>query len=270
MPKSLLRSRNLIAAACLCAPLAVRAQSTASLTAAERTIVSAVDSHNAEALALLERIVNINSGTMNFTGVRQVGDVLRAEFDALGFTTRWVDGAAFRRAGHLIAEHPGPGPKILLIGHLDTVFEPSSPFQRYELLNDSTAKGPGIIDMKGGDVILLHALKALKDAGALDGMNVTVVFNGDEEDSGEPLNVARAALVASAAGARLALGFEDGAADPKTAVIARRSAGSWNLKTTGQPAHSSQILNPRSEQAPSTRRRASSRSSIRASRRNST
>lgn len=244
MPKSLLRSRNLIAAACLCAPLAVRAQSTASLTAAERTIVSAVDSHNAEALALLERIVNINSGTMNFTGVRQVGDVLRAEFDALGFTTRWVDGAAFRRAGHLIAEHPGPGPKILLIGHLDTVFEPSSPFQRYELLNDSTAKGPGIIDMKGGDVILLHALKALKDAGALDGMNVTVVFNGDEEDSGEPLNVARAALVASAAGARLALGFEDGAADPKTAVIARRSAGSWNLKTTGQPAHSSQIFKP--------------------------
>ena len=77
------------------------------------------------------------------------------EFDALGFTTRWVDGAAFHRAGHLIAEHPGPGPKILLIGHLDTVFEPSSPFQRFERLNDSTARGPGIIDMKGGDVIIL-------------------------------------------------------------------------------------------------------------------
>jgi glutamate carboxypeptidase len=220
------------------------AQSTASLTSTERAIASAVETHNADALALLERIVNINSGTMNFGGVRQVGDALRSEFDALGFTTRWVDGAAFRRAGHLIAEHPGPGPKILLIGHLDTVFEPSSPFQRFERLNDSTAKGPGIIDMKGGDVIILYALRALKDGGLLDRMNVTVVFDGDEEDSGLPRDVARAALVASARGAAAALGFEDGAADPKTAVISRRSAGSWNLKTTGQPAHSSQIFKP--------------------------
>ena len=100
------------------------AQSTTSLSATERAIARAVDTHNAEALALLERLVNINSGTMNFAGVRQVGDVLRAQFDALGFKTRWVDGAAFDRAGHLVAEHPGPGPKILLIGHLDTVFEP--------------------------------------------------------------------------------------------------------------------------------------------------
>ena len=87
---------------------------------------------------------------------------MRAQFDALGFKTRWVDGAAFHRAGHLVAEHPGPGPKILLIGHLDTVFEPSSPFQQFERLNDSTARGPGVIDMKGGDVILLYALRALE------------------------------------------------------------------------------------------------------------
>src|SRR5215510_3790961 len=150
-------------------------------TSVERSISSAVDSHNAEALALLERIVNINSGTMNFAGVRQVADVLRPQFDALGFTTRWVDGAPFRRAGHLIAEHPGSGPKILLIGHLDTVFEPSSPFQRFERLNDTTARGPGIIDMKGGDVILLHALRALKDAGQLERMHIIVVLHGDEE-----------------------------------------------------------------------------------------
>ena len=142
----------------------------------------AVDAHNAEALALLERLVNINSGTMNFAGVRKVGDVLRAELDALGFKTQWVDGAAFRRAGHLVAEHSASGPKLLLIGHLDTVFEPSSPFQKFERLDDSTARGPGIIDMKGGDVIILYALRALKDAGLLDRMNVTAVFDGDEED----------------------------------------------------------------------------------------
>src|ERR1051326_8065620 len=88
-----------------------------SLSRSEAAVARAVDAHNAEALALLERIVNVNSGTMNFAGVRQVGDILRAQLDSLGFRTRWVDGAAFHRAGHLIAEHAGPGPKILLIGH---------------------------------------------------------------------------------------------------------------------------------------------------------
>ena len=216
----------------------------AAVTAAEREVVRAVDAHNAEALALLERIVNINSGTLNFAGVRQVGDVLRAHFDSLGFTTRWVDGAPFKRAGHLVAEHPGPGPKLLLIGHLDTVFEPSSPFQRFERLNDSTARGPGIIDMKGGDVIIVYALRALRDAGLLERLNVTAVFTGDEEDSGEPLAEARRALTDAARGAAAAIGFEDGPGDPKLAVIARRGAESWTLRTTGRAAHSSQIFTP--------------------------
>src|SRR5215204_2285010 len=79
-------------------------QAQTSLDRTERAIAAAVDLRNAEGLALLERLVNINSGTMNFAGVKQVGDVLRKELDALGFQTRWVDGAAFGRAGHLIAE----------------------------------------------------------------------------------------------------------------------------------------------------------------------
>ncbi|HTI64677.1 MAG TPA: M20/M25/M40 family metallo-hydrolase [Gemmatimonadaceae bacterium] len=206
--------------------------------------MKAVDTHNPAALALLERIVDINSGTMNVAGVRRVGDVLRAQFDSLGFETHWVDGTAFHRAGHLVAEHRGPGPKILLIGHLDTVFEPSSPFQRFERLNDSTARGPGVIDMKGGDVIMLYALRAIADAGALDKMNIVAVFDGDEEEAGTPLEAARRALVDAARGARAAIGFEDGAADPRTAVISRRSAGSWTVRTSGQPAHSSQIFKP--------------------------
>ena len=86
-----------------------------------------------------------------------------------------MDGAAFHRAGHLVAEHPGPGPKLLLIGHLDTVFEPDNPFQKFERLDDSTARGPGVIDMKGGDVIIVYALRALKEAKQLDKMNITIV-----------------------------------------------------------------------------------------------
>ncbi|MEP7347572.1 MAG: M20/M25/M40 family metallo-hydrolase, partial [Gemmatimonadaceae bacterium] len=149
-----------------------------SLTAAERAIARAAEARGAEALALLERLVNINSGTMNLPGVREVGAILRKEFDALGFTTRWIDGGPFQRAGHLVAEHAGPGPRLLLIGHLDTVFEPDNPFQRFERLSDTTARGPGIIDMKGGDVIIVHALKALKATGALDRMNIAVVMHG--------------------------------------------------------------------------------------------
>lgn len=225
------------------APLAAQsAQSGHGLNRTERAAVQAVDRHNAQALALLVRLVDMNSGTMNFAGVRAVGDVFRAQFDSLGFTTRWVDGTPFHRAGHLVAEHRGPGPKILIIGHLDTVFEPSSPFQKFEKLNDSTARGPGVIDMKGGDVIALYALRALKDAGALDRMNVVVVYHGDEEDSGTPLSLARKTLIDAAHGATAALGFEDGAGDPRTAVISRRGDLGWTLNITGTPAHSSQIF----------------------------
>src|SRR5689334_4302820 len=67
----------------------------AQLDDVERAITRAVDAGRDDALALLERIVNVNSGTMNFAGVREVGAVLRSELDALGFATRWVDGSAF-------------------------------------------------------------------------------------------------------------------------------------------------------------------------------
>ncbi|MEO7042002.1 MAG: M20/M25/M40 family metallo-hydrolase, partial [Gemmatimonadaceae bacterium] len=216
----------------------------ASLNVHEKALVRAVDTHNAAAVALLISVVNINSGSLNLAGVRKVGDLFRAQYDSLGFTTRWVDGSGFQRAGHLVAEHPGTGPKLLLIGHLDTVFEPTSPFQQFKMLNDSTATGPGVIDMKGGDVIALYALRALKQAGLLDRMNITVVYNGDEEESGTPLSLARKTLIDAAKGATAAIGFEDGAGDPRTAVISRRGDDGWILRTTGVPAHSSQIFTP--------------------------
>jgi glutamate carboxypeptidase len=222
--------------------LAMIQTSSAGLSADERALAAHVDRLNAEGLALLERVVNINSGTQNFEGVREVGRVFRAEFDALGFTTRWVDGAPFKRAGHLVAEHPGTGPKILLIGHLDTVFERDSPFQKFERIDERTARGPGIIDMKGGDVVMIQALKALKAAGTLAGMNLVVVMTGDEEDAGDPLTLAREALMQAARGAAYAIGFEDGPADPKLAVTARRGTTTWQVTVTGKAAHSSQVF----------------------------
>ena len=212
------------------------------LSAEEQRLTEAVDKDNLQAVALLERVVNINSGTQNLKGVQEVGQIFLKEFEALGFKARWVDGAPFKRAGHLVAEHPGPGPKILLIGHLDTVFEADSPFQKVERIGDKEARGPGIIDMKGGDVIIVQALKALASTGTLKSMNVTVVMTGDEEDAGEPLDKAREALVSAAQGAVYAIGFEDGPMDPKLAVISRRGTTSWTLRVKGKPAHSSQIF----------------------------
>ena len=217
-------------------------QGSSSLSIEERTLATYVDAHNGEALSLLERVVNINSGTQNFDGVRAVGRVFRGELDALGFKTDWVDGAAFKRAGHLVARRPGGGPRVLLIGHLDTVFEKDSPFQKFERIDERTARGPGIIDMKGGDVVLIAALKALKASGVLDSLNLVVVLTGDEEDSGDPLDLARKPLLDAAKGADVAIGFEDGPGDPTLAVTARRGTTGWQVDVTGKPAHSSQIF----------------------------
>ncbi|MBP9946578.1 MAG: M20/M25/M40 family metallo-hydrolase [Vicinamibacteria bacterium] len=223
--------------------LAAAQNAPTALSPAERALTAFVDKDYDRALALLERVVNINSGTMNLAGVREVGDALRPEFDALGFKTVWVDGTSFGRAGHLIADHPGTGPRILLIGHLDTVFEPDSPFQKFERLSPTAAKGPGTTDMKGGNVVMIHALRALHSTGALKSMNIVVVLTGDEEAAGRPLSASRAALVKAAQGADVAIGFEDGDGDPKTAVIGRRGTTNWELRVKGKPAHSSQIFN---------------------------
>jgi glutamate carboxypeptidase len=236
------RTARLLACAALLAPTGLAGQRPANPV--EAAIVRAVDADAPAGLSLLRRLVEVNSGSMNFDGVRAVGAILRAQFDSLGLATRWVDGAPFNRAGHLVAEHPGSGPGLLLIGHLDTVFEPDHPFQAWQQFGDTAAKGPGVTDMKGGDVIIVQALKALRAAGQLDGMNITVVMTGDEESSGDPLGAARAALVEAAQRAEIAIGFEDGDGDPKTAVVARRGASSWVLRTTGNAAHSSQVFKP--------------------------
>ena len=210
----------------------------------ELAIARYIDTHNAQALSLLKRVVNINSGTQNLSGVREVGRIFRDELDASGFKTEWVDGQSWQRAGHLVADHPGKGPRILLIGHLDTVFERDSPFQKFERTSATEARGPGIIDMKGGDVIIVQALKALDDAGLLASMNIVVVMAGDEEAPGRPVARARETLVKAATGAEVAIGFEDGPGDPRYAVSARRGTTAWELRIKATAAHSSQIFRP--------------------------
>lgn len=219
----------------------------AGTSAPERKIVAAADAGAARDLALLERLVAQNSGTRNLDGVRKVRDMVVPELAALGFATRWVPMDAVKRAGHLIATHKGrPGTtRMLLIGHLDTVFEPSSPFQTMTREGD-TLHGPGAGDDKGGVVVMLAALRAMQTAGTLAGANIEVVLTGDEEASGEPTSVARADLFAAGKRADVALDFEglvviDG---QDYGSLARRSAGDYTITATGRTAHSSGIFSP--------------------------
>jgi glutamate carboxypeptidase len=195
-------------------------------------------------IALLERLVNQNSGTLNLPGVRAVGDSVRAELEPLGFAVRWVDMRETGRAGHLVATHAGPGRNVLLIGHLDTVFEADSPFQRFTR-DGVRAVGPGVGDDKGGVVVIIAALRAMQAAGTLADANITVVLTGDEERIGAPAAVARRDLIAAGRVADYALEFENLAmeGDADFGTVARRSSSNWTLTTTGRTGHSSGVFN---------------------------
>ncbi|WP_457444981.1 M20/M25/M40 family metallo-hydrolase [Roseateles sp. P5_E4] len=218
----------------------------AGLDAQEQQIVANVKRHTPDALKLLERSVLINSGTLNPTGVREVGAVYAKAFESIGFKTRWVDmPAEMKRAGHLVAERAGDkGKRVLLIGHLDTVFEKDSPVPPWQS-DGSKVRGQGVSDMKGGDVIILLALRALNDAGALDGRTVRAVFTGDEERVGSPAEVARAALIDAAKQSDVALAFEGATKDEQgrdAATIGRRASGGWHLNVTARTGHSAGVF----------------------------
>ena len=212
----------------------------AELTPLESRLAEIAKQQKAPAIALLEQVVNINSGTMNHAGVKQVADVFDQRLKALGFETRWHDLSAVDRAGHLFADNGGPGVCQLLIGHLDTVFEASSPFQNFQRQGD-TATGPGVSDMKGGDVVILFALKALKAAGVLDEGRYVVALIGDEEKSGSPKSISRKHLIDAAKSCDVGLGFEY-ATSLNAATVARRGSSGWRLTVTGERAHSSMIF----------------------------
>ena len=212
------------------------------LSPTERQVVTFADASRADAEALLERAVNINSGTMNAAGDDAWAICSKPN-------SRPSDSAHVDRWRRIQARRPprrgtqrGKGPHILLIGHLDTVFEADSPFQKFERLDTDTARGPGIIDMKGGDVVIVYALKALAAAKALDGKTITVVMTGDEEDPGEPLSLARKDLLDAGRAADIAIGFENGNNNPANANISRRGFTGWTLRVKGTPAHSSQVF----------------------------
>lgn len=215
----------------------------AQLNSVEKKVVAYIDEHLPEAIELLKKATDINSGTLNVEGVKKVGDIFGKELEKAGFKTTWVTlPDSLRRAGHLVATRTGnKGKKIFIIGHLDTVFEPDMPANPFRMLNDSTATGQGVTDMKGGDVIAILALQALNQFGLLEGSDITVYFTGDEERAGHPVEVSRADFIERAKRCDVALGFE-GASGTNIVATARRGASSWLLEVFGKQAHSSGIF----------------------------
>ena len=212
------------------------------LSRIEKKILKQVNLNNEEAIIFLEKVVNINSGTLNKIGVRKVGKVFSSAFDDINFSTQWIEmPEAMNRAGHLFAFKNGSkGKRLLLIGHLDTVFEENSPFQTFER-KDTIAYAPGGNDMKGGNVIMLYALKALDELNLLNNSYITVAMTGDEESTGKPLSISRKDLIEAAKNSDIALGFEN-STGYNNATIARRGASGWSVTTTGKRAHSSGIF----------------------------
>lgn len=238
--------RNWVGSVLMGATVLAAQPALAGLSPAETRMAATVDSEYERTVSLLEKLVNQNSGSMNFAGVEAVGQMMRAELEPLGFAVAWKPMAATNRSGHLIAIHKGkPGAKrLLLIAHLDTVFEKDSPFQKFVRHGDE-AEGPGSGDDKGGLVVIVAALRAMKAAGTLKNANIEIVMTGDEEDSGDPIDIARADLVAAGKRADVALDFEGLAIEDGQDMgsIARRSSNSWTLTATGKTGHSSLIFN---------------------------
>jgi glutamate carboxypeptidase len=237
--------RSLVLFAAVLATAAAGAAPAPSVPAREReALFRAIDADAPQAVALLEELVNVNSGTFNVEGVKQVGLRLERELQALGFETRWVSLESVKRAPHLVAERQGRrGQRVLLIGHMDTVFEPFSPFRTF-VRNGDAATGPGVHDMKGGLVVMLSALKALHAAKALDDRTITVFVTADEEMPGEPASISRGEFVEAGKRADATLCFESGVRiDGRDYVsTARRGATDWRLNVTGKAAHSSGVF----------------------------
>jgi glutamate carboxypeptidase len=228
--------------------------STETLSPTEQKMVAHIDAHAAESIALLQQLVDINSGTMNSPGVIAVKDLIQSRLEALGFKTTWVPmQSATNRAGDLVAEHACPrgegncGKRLLLIGHMDTVFEPSSTFQKYAIVPNTDGKvatGPGVDDMKGGLVIMLAALDAMKAAGVLDQAEIRIVLSGDEERTGTPIEIARRDMIAAAKQSDIALEYEPSVLiqNQDSVSLGRRSSTTWHLEARGISGHSSQIF----------------------------
>lgn len=186
----------------------------------------------------LKTIVNIDSGTFTKAGIDRVGAYLQERFQEFGFSTRFDRQEYY--GDHLIATHTGKtadGPRILLIGHIDTVLPEGEverrPFAISRRDGARIATGPGVLDMKSGVLIGMYALHLLIEGQEANYSNVTFLCNSDEE-VGSPSSRPLVQDLAQQADAVLVL--EPGRAR-ETIVSSRKGCGQYRVEVHGLSAH---------------------------------
>ncbi|MCP5396508.1 MAG: hydrolase [Sphingomonadaceae bacterium] len=189
----------------------------------------------------------INTGTANLDGLARQAEALFEAFSALPGKVELVDPApvsAINTAGeevsiqhgkHMVLRvRPQANRRVLLTGHMDTVFPVDHPFQQQRWLDDHTLNGPGVADMKGGLCVILHALLAFERSAGADSLGYDVLVNSDEETG----SLASAALIAQLASGKLAaLTYEPSALPDGTLAHARGGSGNYSVTVTGKSAH---------------------------------
>ncbi len=213
------------------------------LTDQEKSLAAWVDDNQQPILDQLKDWVEINTGTDNIEGIDRFRTILMNELTQLGFSTEVIDvepidvlncdGSQMKFASHLLAtKGSGAGKRLFLNGHMDTVFSADDDFQKLEILSNGVLKGPGVIDMKGGLVVMINALRALDAQGALDNTNLTVFLNSDEEIGSLS---SRPMIEKLAANHDIGLVFE-GTRDNRMTRL-RKGLGQARMKVTGRESH---------------------------------
>ncbi|MEM9501744.1 MAG: hydrolase [Pseudomonadota bacterium] len=203
-----------------------------------------------DAAAMLDQVQRwcaINTGTGHLAGLQQQAAALADAFAALPGEIELVDpapvtgiaadGSEFEKANgqHLILRvRPTANRRILLTGHMDTVFPSDHPFQQQTWLEDDVLNGPGVADMKGGIAVILHSLMAFEQTTSAGSLGYDVLINSDEETG----SLASADLIAEMARGKLAaLTYEPAALPDGTLAHARGGTGNYSITLKGQSAH---------------------------------
>jgi glutamate carboxypeptidase len=186
-----------------------------------------------EMLELLERLVNIDSGSYVKKGIDEVGELLKKEYENLGLQVEVHHQDNF--GDNITIRHPeSEEASIIIVAHMDTVFPDGTAVIRPFSRDDKKAYGPGVIDMKASQVSVLYAIKALIESGDESYKNVHIVLNGDEEIGSES---SRELIKGVAQGKKYALIVEPGRADGSV-VSQRKGGGRFSMTIKGKGAHS--------------------------------
>jgi glutamate carboxypeptidase len=198
-----------------------------------KPIQADAEQYKAEALKLLERLVNIDSGSGYEPGLTQVRDIAVDELKQLGFSIELVPDKA-ANSSHVIATLKGTGKaKILLMAHMDTVFKEGSAAERPFHIKDGRAYGPGVMDDKGGIVAGIYALKVLKNQGFKDYAQITFLLDASEETGSD---AASELIRTTAKGHDVTLNLEPGR-PADGLVVWRKGSATAVVEVKGKAAH---------------------------------